>query len=550
MSVMVPFARSGAVVAIASALVAAFVAVQRHVETSSSGLSSPRPDSRSPVVTYYVSPTGNNTASGTTPRTAWRTLARASKAVLLPGDRLLLQGGKRFSGQLTIGQADGGSATRPVLISTYGAGRATIVSPSNGILVYDAIGVEISGFVIVGLKAMRPVDAGIQLYSDLAGHQSGHIAISRVNVSRFGAGISIGALKDRAGFRDVSITRAILHGNLDAGLATYGPAFNPAAPEYANEGIHIAHVQAFGNLGDPRDTTHNSGNGIVLGSVKNATVTWSSAHGNGGRGGALHEGPEGLWAYDSTGVVIAHDVAYGNNSRSAADGGGFGLDLNTSDSVLEYDLSYRNHGSGFLIFSTPANPQSGNVIRFDISHGDARGSGPVGGIAVGGTAGSAVYQNTVVMGQLSNGPALRIAGQPRGVKVLNNIFSASSGGLVARAVHSYARSGVLLAGNDYAAPSGHWNVIWAQAAYFSLGTWRAATGEELVRGRQTGRMLLPRFVGPTFGLARGGAGFALVARSPLRHAGLDLVRLFGLRPGRVDFGGKRYSITSPSVGAW
>lgn len=550
MSGMVPFARSGAVVAIASALVVAFVTLQRHVDPLSSGLSGPRAGSRPPTVTYYVSPTGNNAASGTTPQTAWQTLARASKAVLQPGDRLLLQGGQRFSGPLTIGRADGGSATRPVLISTYGSGRATIVSSSNGILVYDATGVKISGFVIIGFRAMRSADAGLQLYSNLAGYQSGHIAISRVSVSGFGAGISIGALKDGGGFRDVSITRAVLHGNLDAGLESYGPAFNPAAPAYANEGIHISHVQVFGNLGDPQDITANSGNGIVLGSVRRATVTWSSAHGNGGRGGARHEGPEGIWAYNSTGVVIAHDVAYGNHSRSAADGGGFGLDLNTSDSVLEYDLSYRNHGSGFLIFSTPLHPQSGNVIRFNISYGDARGSGPNGGIAVRGTAGSAFYQNTVVMSRLSKGPALRIAGQPQGAKVLNNIFTASPGGVVVLAVHTDTSSDIRLAGNDYAAPFGHWNLLWAQAAYDSLGTWRAATGEELVGGKRTGRTLLPRFVGPVFGSARGGAGFALAARSLLRHAGLDIQRLFGLRPGRVDFGGRRYLVTSPNVGAW
>jgi hypothetical protein len=396
-----------------------------------------------------------------------------------------------------------------VLIGSYGAGRATIISSSNGILVDDTSGIKISGLLIVGRRAMKPSDAGIQLYSDLAGYRAGHITITGVNVSGFGTGISIGALRDGAGFRAVSVARAVLHGNLDAGLASYGPAFNPAAPAYANEGIHVSHVRVFGNLGDPRDIKANSGNGIVLGSVRRATVTWSTAHGNGGRGGAKHEGPEGIWAYDSTGVVIAHDVAYGNNSRSAADGGGFGLDLNTSDSVLEYDLSYHNHGSGFLIFSTPLHPQSGNVIRFDISYGDARGSGPVGGIALGGTAGSAVYQNTVVMAKASSAPALRIAGQPRGVKVLNNIFVASSGGLVARAVHSYTRSDVLLAGNDYAAPSGHWNLIWAQAVYQALGTWRAATGEELVVVQRTGRTLLPRPVGPAS--ARRGAGFMLGA---------------------------------------
>ena len=62
---------------------------------------------------------------------------------------------------------------------------------------------------------------------------------------------------------------------------------------------------------------------------------------NGGAG-ASGTGPEGIWAYDSTGVTIDHDVSYGNRTRDHIDGNGFGIDEDTSDSCLEYDLSYGN----------------------------------------------------------------------------------------------------------------------------------------------------------------------------------------------------------------
>ena len=58
--------------------------------------------------TYYLSPSGSDAAAGISPAKAWRTLGRASRAVLRPGDRLLLEGGQQFSGQLTIGESDGG----------------------------------------------------------------------------------------------------------------------------------------------------------------------------------------------------------------------------------------------------------------------------------------------------------------------------------------------------------------------------------------------------------------------------------------------------------
>src|SRR6266487_4526021 len=44
-------------------------------------------------VTYYISPAGSDSAAGTSPTTAWRTLGRANSASLRPGDRVLLQGG-------------------------------------------------------------------------------------------------------------------------------------------------------------------------------------------------------------------------------------------------------------------------------------------------------------------------------------------------------------------------------------------------------------------------------------------------------------------------
>src|SRR5262245_65505565 len=43
--------------------------------------------------TYYVSPSGDDTANGWTKTTAWRTLSRAAQQRFNAGDRLLLEGG-------------------------------------------------------------------------------------------------------------------------------------------------------------------------------------------------------------------------------------------------------------------------------------------------------------------------------------------------------------------------------------------------------------------------------------------------------------------------
>ncbi len=543
--------RLAAVLAIASCLVGAWTAVQPR--SGSAG-------QRAGATTYYIRPGGSDTAAGTSPATAWRTLARASAAQFLPGDRLLLLGGHQYSGPLRLDSLDGGSATKPVLISSYGTGRATITSTTSGIIIFDAGGIAISDLVIAGRSAMVASDSGIQMFSDHAKGRLSHVTISKVDVSGFGYGIAIGADNDGAGFADVRITHSALHNNLDAGLTSYGPDYTASAPGYANQGIYVSHVRAFGNLGDPANITRNTGSGIELGSVSGATVTDSVAYRNGGKGGATTEGPIGIWAYDSTRVLIAHDVSHDNTSASVHDGGGFGLDRETSDSVLEYNLSYHNHGAGFLLYSAlnVPTPQIGNTVRFNISYDDAVGTHHVyGGMTAGGRVDNGrFYQNTIVLTRGNTQPVVKLTGILHHVQMFNNIFVAASGPLVQvvptlnkALYHPMTTKNVLLAGNDYVSTGGKWFVEWGpRVYYFSLAAWRGATSEERAGGRPAGLTVSPRFVGPLSGTA-GGSGFALGPLSRLRRAGLDLQRLFGIQPGLVTFAGTRYLVTSPNIGA-
>src|ERR687892_703696 len=59
-----------------------------------------------PAVYYVDAVNGRDTAAGTSPATAWKTLSKASAARLDPGDRLLLSRGSTWRGQqLRIGRS-------------------------------------------------------------------------------------------------------------------------------------------------------------------------------------------------------------------------------------------------------------------------------------------------------------------------------------------------------------------------------------------------------------------------------------------------------------
>lgn len=83
---------------------------------------------------YFLDATGGrDSASGTSPRNAWRTLAKANATTFRPGDRLLLKAGEEWQdGQLW--PKGSGSAGRPITISAYGdmrAGRPYIATNGN-----------------------------------------------------------------------------------------------------------------------------------------------------------------------------------------------------------------------------------------------------------------------------------------------------------------------------------------------------------------------------------------------------------------------------------
>lgn len=84
------------------------------------------------TATYYVSPSGDDARAGTSPHAAWQTLARVNNTKLQPGDTVLLEGGKTFTGPLVPWGS--GLAGRPITFGSYGQGKATISATTNNVV--------------------------------------------------------------------------------------------------------------------------------------------------------------------------------------------------------------------------------------------------------------------------------------------------------------------------------------------------------------------------------------------------------------------------------
>lgn len=510
------------------------------------------------AVTYYVSPRGDDRNDGSSPGQAWRSLARAERVALEPGDRLLLEGGARFTGTITLKSTEAGSAEEPVVIGSYGGGRATVrAEGSPGISVHNTAGVQIRDLDITGDRAAYAREGGINLYADgPRGGKLDRVSVSDVAVSGFSVGIAVGGIEKGNGFKNVTVRQAKLHANKDAGLLTYGPQFDPAQPSYAHDAVDISDVQAYGNTGDPQAGDRHTGDGIILGGVRNATVRDSSAHDNGSKSSAeAPVGPAGIWAYDAKSVLLEHNTAYRNHTGSNVDGAGFGFDENVSDSTIQYNLAFHNDGPGFYAYTRHVNgAHTDNTIRYNITSDDGRKLARLGGLSVYGhdVRNLQIYQNTVVMTALENGeraPALRLQPGQTGVSVRNNNF-VTDGSPLAVVDGGLTTKNVVLQGNNYRAPQGQWALQSGTHAYTSLDTWRTATGQERVGGRPSGLTVDPCFAGGELPAVDSAGDAPLLAPdcSALADQGLDLRALFGIDPGPVDYFGRTVG-TPPPVGA-
>jgi hypothetical protein len=375
--------------------------------------------------TYYVSATGNDAAAGTSPATAWRTL-RPVNSQALEGDTVLLQGGSTFVGPLNLGSDDDG-----VTIGSFGTGRARILGQgSAGVVVYDTRAVTVRSLDLAGDAAAYASTPGLNVYSDQpAGQRLSGLTISHVRAEGFKDGVAIGAANAGAGFAHVSIADVEAIGNRDDGVITYGPAFDASSPTYANADVRVVHTVANNNLGNPAEKVLNTGNGIVLGSVDGGSVERSSASGNGLRC-VTSDGPAGIWTYDSRDIRIAYDTATGNRTGGAADGDGFDLDQNVSDSSLLHNQSSHNDGAGYLVFTGQANAANhNNIVRWNVSKGDAQKNNWYGGITLAGKVHAVtVRDNTVdTRASASRAPALAIRPGVSGAKIRGNRLRSASG---------------------------------------------------------------------------------------------------------------------------
>ena len=478
---------------------------------------------------FFVSPGGNDADAGTSPHAPWRSIERVNGQALQPGESVFFEGGATFEGTLRLDASDSGGTEQPVVVGSYGDGRATIRSgAATAVSVYNTRGLVLRDLVLEGGGVGANTGNGIQLFTDLVGDERpGHVRVENLDIGGYGGwGVSIGGWNGAtSGWRDVHVTRSALHDNGRGGLVTYAEAGKP------NEQVYVGDVRAYNNYGTS-STVERSGDGILLANVDGATVEHSVAHDNGSLNFNPSNGPVGIWAYEANAVVLQFNASFNNRTGSDADGGGFDFDGGVTNSVMQYNYSHGNDGPGFLLYQFDgASTWSNNTVRYNISVDDAR-KNTYGGVFAGGNlAAASVYNNTVVISP-TPGATVAAAKVMAGADVLlaNNVLVANAG---ARAVDDGSGGTARFLNNAYWSYDSAPHILSGTTLFRSLDEWRAATGQETLGGVAVGAIADPKFQWTN----TGPAGLKLAADSPLRDAGVSVADLVDGAPGGRDFFG-------------
>jgi hypothetical protein len=442
---------------------------------------------------YYFSPRGDDAAGTGTPERPYRTIAKASALELNPGDRVLFEAGQTFAGNLALDARDAGTPERPVTIGSYGPGRATFeAGRATGVRVENAGGVRVADLVVLGAGPRYNRGSGVEFVNTLTGGKKlRHVRVENVEASGFGReGVLVHGAPDDgspSGYDDVLVADCALRENLHTGIYFTGwwKAERGRQPHaFAHSNVRVVRCLAEGNPGDPTArNTNRSGSGILLDSVDGAVVEHCEATNNGAENYAHHGGPVGIWCTIANNVTIQYSKSHRNRTANGHDGGGFCLDGGVCNSVLQYNATEENEGSGYGIYEYPgAPPAFGNVIRHNVSRNDGRKNGYA-GIHVWDDArtlhnvrieGNNVYMDPAPPGRKPP-RGMWIQSPIRDCRIAGNTFTVMPG--VRLMDVAGGQRGVRFERNTYHTGGDRVALEWEGREYTSLIAWLAASGQ-------------------------------------------------------------------------
>jgi hypothetical protein len=170
---------------------------------------------------FYVDPSGSDRHSGGSPSRAWRTVGRANRASLEPGDVVVFRGGRTYGDAPLIPRSSGSRRAR-IRYGSFGGGPATL---TRGVFLASIAWITIDGLRIRG--ARQGIESGAE------GSGARHIRLLHNTISDVQIGVNSPNARDAA-WR-IADNRIMRTG--DSGLILEGANFTIVRNRIASTGM-------------------------------------------------------------------------------------------------------------------------------------------------------------------------------------------------------------------------------------------------------------------------------------------------------------------------
>jgi len=317
---------------------------------------------------FYVNAQLGDDANPGTLNKPYKTIAKVNLLHLKAGNSVFFAGRQSFAGTLRV-KGLTGTKEQPIIIGSYGMGRAILNGGTdNSILTDSCSWLQVKNLSLIGngrLKGNK--GSGIEFRKVQNG------LIDSIETS----GFLWSGLKAMGG-KNLRITNVYAHDNGFSGINVESDGKDAGGLEGSGQktfhNLYIANCVAENNPGCPEVKDNHSGNGILIGGVTHGTIEYCEAMKNGWDMPRDGNGPVGIWAYQSDSIIIQYCYSHDNKtSEKGKDGGGFDLDGGITNSVMQYNFSANNEGTGYGLFQYyGASVWKNNIVRNNISYNDGR----------------------------------------------------------------------------------------------------------------------------------------------------------------------------------
>lgn len=347
------------------------------------------PSASAASTVYYIdSVLGNDSASGTSTASAWRSLAAANSRTFKAGDSILLVRGGAWNGRLE--PKGSGTASAPITISAYGAGAAPRIDGASlatgGVVqLVNQSYWTISGLDIVSnsgsenfgsLTTDGTPRSGIQVRNTTGNSTVRGITIQGNTVSdvngcfhcvgidaHVNGGIVVDTTALGANFDGVLIEGNRVENVGRTGITVWDASYFTTSMTTVVQSALSTNVRIRGNT-----VVNPDSDGILAFGTDGAVLEHNVVRGAGQRTieGSTMSASAGLWPTRAMNTLVQYNEVSGTRLHGT-DGQGFDVDLGSTNTRVQYNYSHDNEG-GFILLM--GGYSSDVTVRYNLSVND------------------------------------------------------------------------------------------------------------------------------------------------------------------------------------